>query len=239
MRPLIIAHRGASAAAPENTGVAIRRAFAMRADAVELDVQLTRDRRAVIFHDDRLERTTNGRGRLADHSYSELRRLDAGSWFGPAFKQEPVLLASEALALAKPHRVNLELKRPRRDRSTGLADRVCRILQRTNSVGRVLVSSFDADLLARAKLKLPRLAVALITKRSPSAALRRAAELGCSSWHPHRALVKPSLVKQAHRAGMRVHAWTVDRPAEAKRLVRMGVDGVFTNAPDRIRKAFQ
>jgi glycerophosphoryl diester phosphodiesterase len=142
------------------------------------------------------------------------------------------------LAVAKPHRVNLELKRPRRDRTTGLADRVCRILQHTNSVGRVLVSSFDADLIARAKLKLPRLAIALISKRAPAQAIRRAAELGCSSWHPHRTLIRPSLIKRAHAAGMRVHAWTVDRPQDAKRLVRMGVDGVFTNTPDRIRKVF-
>lgn len=207
---------------------------------VELDVQLTRDRRAVVFHDDRLERTTTGRGRLAQQPYRLLRRLDAGSWFGPAFSGERILLASEALALVKPpRRINLELKRSRQDRTTALADHVCRILRRTGSVRRVLVSSFDARLLARAKAALPRLAIALISRRASGRELRRAAQLGCRSWHPHRAFITPVLITRAHAAGLRVHVWTVDRPREAARLVRMGADGVFTNVPHRIRGALR
>ena len=201
---------------------------------IELDVQLTRDRRAVIFHDERLERTTNGRGRLAQQRYRDLARLDCGSWFAPRFAKERLLLASQALRLIRPpSKANLELKRT--DRAAALVACVSRVLRRTRSVRRVLVSSFDAALLARIKASTPRLAVALICRRAPTRSIRRAAQLGCRSWHPHRTLVSPSLVRRAHAAGLRVHVWTVDRPAEAARLIRMGVDGVFTNVPDRIR----
>lgn len=233
----MIAHRGASAVAPENTGAAIRRAIRMRADMIELDVQLTEDRRAVIFHDDRLERTTTGRGRLSRQPYRNLQRLDAGSWFGASFAGERMLLASQALAMVKPPcRINLELKRTSPDRVKALAEGVCGVLRRTRSVRRVLVSSFDPHLIARVKARLPRAAIALISRRAPAQALRRAAQLGCSAWHPHQRLVRPSLVRQAHGAGLRVHVWTVDRPLDAKRLLRMGVDGLFTNVPDRIRR---
>jgi glycerophosphoryl diester phosphodiesterase len=212
----------------------------MRADMIELDVQLTEDRRAVIFHDDRLERTTTGQGRLAQQPYRNLQRLDAGSWFGTPFAGERMLLASQALAMVRPPcRINLELKRTSPDRVKALADCVCRVVRRTRNVRRVLVSSFDPHLIARVKTRLPRAAIALISRRAPAQALRRAAQLGCSSWHPHRTSIKPSLIQQAHGAGLRVHVWTVDRPLDATRLLRMGVDGLFTNVPDRIRSTIR
>ncbi len=100
-RVVTIAHRGASRVAPEGTAVAIRQALALRAEMIELDVQLTRDRRLVIFHDERLERTTDGRGRVAAWSFRELGRLDHGSWFGPEFSGERILLVSQALRMIR------------------------------------------------------------------------------------------------------------------------------------------
>mgnify|MGYP001573038509 CR=1 FL=1 len=126
-RPLIIAHRGASAVAPEGTRAAIRAAVRAGADMVELDVQMTRDGRLVAFHDDRLERTTNGAGRVSDVPYARFARLDAGSWFHARFADERPLLVSQVLRLT-PRRmgINLELKRTPRRRA--LLQRLLRVV---------------------------------------------------------------------------------------------------------------
>lgn len=230
----MIAHRGASADAPESTQAAIRKAFLLGADMVELDVQLTKDKRPVVFHDDRLERTTTGTGRLSDWRYRDLARLDCGTWFAPQFAGERMLLLSQVLRLATPpHGINLELKRT--SHPTTMVRKVAQCLHWTRTVSRVLVSSFDVPLLARLKVMSPRVARALLCRRRPTRALRQAIALGCVALHPHRSLVSPTLIKQAHASGLRVHVWTVDRLDEARRFVQMGVDGLVTNVPDRLR----
>ena len=230
----LIAHRGASADAPESTRAAIVRAIAAGADMVELDVQLTRDGRLVVFHDERLERTTNGGGVVARWRYRELSRLDCGAWFSPRFAGERVLLASQALRLVPPpHQVNLELKRT--PRPALLIQQLIRCLRWTRSARRVLVSSFDTALLARLRAQRPRQAMAVLCRRRPGQALRKARALRCAALHPHVSLVEPSLVRRAHTAGLRVHVWTVDGLEDARRLIRMGVDGMVTNVPRRLR----
>lgn len=235
-RPLVIAHRGASAIAPEGTRAAIRAAIRSGADAIELDVQLTREGRLVVFHDDRLERTTEGRGRLAAMTYAVLARLDAGSWFHPRFTGERILLAEEALRLI-PRRVpvNLELKRTRRPAM--LVSRVLSLLQRAARRHRVILSSFDPALLRR--LSGRGLALALICRHDPERAMAQALRLGCRAWHPTRALVTRRRIQRAHAAGLAVHIWTVNDPREARRLARWKVDGLFTDDPGRLLKALR
>lgn len=233
-RLLVIAHRGASAEAPESTAAAIRLAFRQQADMVELDVQLTRDGRVVIFHDDRLERTSTGHGRLGRFRYRDLRRLDVGSWWAPRFAGERILLASEALTMCLPScGVNLELKRTSQARA--LIQRVVRCLRRSGTQRRVLLSSFDHSLLTRLKTAAPGVARALLCARGPRHALRRAVALGCAALHPHHSITTSALIRDAHRHGLRVHVWTVDRLDVARRLIRMGVDGIVTNVPGKMR----
>ncbi len=230
---LVIAHRGASAVAPESTRAAIRAAVRARANGIELDVQMTRDGRLVVFHDDRLERTTNGRGRLTAMPYHRLQRLDAGAWFGSGFAGERILLLSQALRLIpRPVLVNLELKRTRTPQA--LIPRLLRVIRQARAEARLLISSFDARLLRL--LRGARLARALITRRDADRSLDRAIRLGCVSWHPHHTLVTAARVARAHEAGLRVHAWTVDQAAGARRLIRLGVDGLFANDPARLRQ---
>ena len=233
---IVIAHRGDSGRAPESTAAAIRAALAAKADMIELDVQMTPDRRLVIFHDDRLNRTTNGHGLVVHRRYQDLLRLDAGSWFGPRFAGERILLVSQALRLIRPPcRINLELKRTRRP--DALIRGVVRCLRWTRTAHRVLISSCDASLLARLRARAPHVARALLCRRRPGPALRQAIRVGCVAFHPHRSLVTPALIERAHAAGLRVHVWVVDRPAVARRLLRMGVDGLFTNVPAVLRSA--
>ena len=236
MTPLITAHRGGSAAAPESTGAAIREAARAGADMVELDVQMTRDGRLVIFHDERLERTTNGRGVLTKTRYADVARLDAGGWFHPRFAGERVLLASQALRLLPPRMgVNLELKRTAASRP--LIRRLLRLLRRFPRRRALLLSSFDPQLLRLAKRSGRPLA--LICRRRPDESLRQAVRLGCAAWHPFRSLVTPRRVAVAHRAGLRIQAWTVDDVRTARRLARIGVDGLFTNDPARLVSALR
>ncbi len=201
---------------------------------VELDVQVTRDRRLVIFHDDRLERTTDGAGRVSQASYGALARLDAGKWFGERFAGERILLASDAARLI-PARlgINLELKRTRRRQL--LVRGLMRLIRRRNLRQRLLLSSFDPRLLEPFAGK--QIALALICRTFPEASLRRAVALGCTAWHPHHTVATPRRIARAHAAGLRVHVWTVDDPGKARRVLRDGADGLFTNDPSTITKA--
>ena len=230
-RPWVIAHRGASAVAPESTRAALREAISAGVEMVELDVQLTRDMRLVVFHDIRLDRTTDGCGPLARTPYRQLARLDAGLWFSPRFVRERVLLASQALRILRRTRTNLELKRT--PHKALLVDRVLRCLRATRAGARVLVSSFDPSLIAIVHRRRPRLATALICHREYPETVRRAVRLGCLAIHPHVALATPTRIRQAHAAGLRVHVWTVDEPRLVRRLAHWGVDGLFSNDPRR------
>jgi glycerophosphoryl diester phosphodiesterase len=230
---ILIAHRGASAVAPENTRSAIRAAARAGAHMVELDVQMTRDGRLVVFHDERLERTTNGTGRFRDARYRELAQLDLGSWFHPRFAGERILLVSEAIRCI-PQRMgmNLELKRSRHQ---GVLLRRLRQLLTRHRVGhRVLLSSFDQRLLRA--MNPSTYPLALICHQHAERSLRRAIRLGCVSWHPFHRLVTPRRVAQAHARGLRVYAWTVDSLPRARRLLKWGVDGLFTNDPAKLRR---
>ncbi|MBI3996033.1 MAG: hypothetical protein HY352_00085 [Candidatus Omnitrophica bacterium] len=232
-RPIVIAHRGASAVAPESTRAAINAAIRAGAAMIELDVQMTRDGRLVVFHDDRLERTTNGAGRLRATTYARLARLDAGTWFDPRFSGERILLASHALRFIPPRvRINLEVKRTTRPKA--LVRTIRALLRRTRHSSRILLSSFDATLLRL--LRRAGWPCAVICRRQADRALACAIRLGCESWHPFHALATPRRVARAHAAGLRVHAWTVDDRRTVRRLLRMGVDGIFTNDPAKVSR---
>jgi glycerophosphoryl diester phosphodiesterase len=235
-RPILIAHRGASAVAPEGTRAAIRAAARAGADMVELDVQLTRDGRVIVFHDARLDRTTNGHGSVERMPYAAIARLDAGRWFHPRFAGERILLVSQALRMIPRRvRVNLELKRTARRQA--LVRRLLRVLRRTGGTSRLLLSSFEPRLLR--PLTSGGLPLALICRRDADRSLTTAIRLGCAAWHPFHTLVTRRRLARAHAAGLRVHVWTVDRPAHARRLVRWGVDGLFTNDPARILRSIR
>ena len=223
--------------APEGTRAAIRAAVRARAGMIELDVQMTREGRLIAFHDDRLDRTTDGTGPVASRRYVHVARLDAGRWFHRRFAGERILLVSQALRLVpRGMRVNLELKPTRR--RAALLGRLLRVVRRSpGGKRRLLLSSFDPSLIR--PLRRRGFAVALITRREPEQALRTAIRLGCASWHPFRVLATPRRIARAHAAGLRVYVWTVEAPLEARRLLRLGVDGIFTNDPARLKRGLR
>lgn len=222
----IWAHRGASAVAPENTMAAFIAAEAAGADGIELDVHLSRDGVPVVIHDDTVDRTTDGRGRVARMTKGELRRLDAGSWFDPAFAGEALPTLEEVFAWADNRlRLNVEIKAV----AAGLA--VIELLQTYPQV-RVLLSSFDHSLLERLRLLNPDLPLGfLIDSRFWRRAVQRAVETRAESVHPRFDLLSHPLLAACQRHGLAVHCWTVDRPDLCSSLRRRGVAGVFTNDP--------
>ncbi|OIR09173.1 glycerophosphoryl diester phosphodiesterase [mine drainage metagenome] len=237
MFPRVIGHRGAAAMAPENTLASFVTAKNQGAPWVELDVQLSADGVAVVFHDECLDRTSTGRGPLSAQSWAALRRLDAGSWFGPAFAGEPIPTLAEAVATIAGLGLglNLEIKLPA-GATAALAERTARIALAEAAplwpahLPPPLVSSFHEAALAEAARRSiwPR---GLLLERLPSDWRQCAERLGCVSLHVAASPLTPAQAFAVKEAGLALLAYTVNRPAQAERLWQWGVDGVFTDAP--------
>ena len=230
VRPLIIAHRGASAEAPENTVAAFRLARRYRAGLVELDVHQTKDGRLVVIHDATLRRTTGCEATVGHLTLAQLRRLDAGSWFSPRFRGEPIPTLEEALAsLGSRMGVNIELKA---GRYPGMEGRLIALLDRLGWIERALVSSFHPSQLARVRGVHRSVAIGILVHPwSLSLALARARRYAALSIHPPARVTTAQLVSRIHRNGRLVFPYTVDHQADRARLIRMGIDGYFTNRP--------
>ncbi|HEX6835172.1 MAG TPA: glycerophosphodiester phosphodiesterase [Polyangia bacterium] len=234
-RPLVIAHRGASADAVENTMAAFRLAREEGADGVELDVMRCASGEIVVFHDDDLERLGKRAGLTRAASLAELREIDLGGG-------ERIPLLDEVLEELGPLLVNVELKSQSKLADDGLAAAVAAILRRHAARARALVSSFDPLLLARFRLRAPDLPTGLLFAHDQSLALRRAWAaplLRPAALHPEAALVDALRVRAWHARGYALNVWTVDDPAELRLLAALGVDGVITNRPKFARSVLQ
>jgi glycerophosphoryl diester phosphodiesterase len=246
--PLVLAHRGASAYAPENTIAAFLLARELGADGVELDVQLSRDKIPVVIHDDTVNRTTDGQGRVSDLTVAELARLDAGGWKTEDYRGERIPTLAQvfdALAdwlrpvgRARPCLLNVELKTDRIS-TDGLEREVTNAIAR-RGLDRVLLSSFNPWALNRAKKFNPRLVRGLLYDSSlpfylPQSWLRFWSDP--RALHPEHSLVTERFVKWARKKKYHINTWTVDDPDEARRLAQLGVNAIITNVPDIIRDA--
>lgn len=226
----VIAHRGASGTRPENTLAAFRRAEELGAHMIELDVQLTRDRKVVVMHDWTLARTTNGRGRVSSRTLAEIRRLDAGGWFAPAYAGEPVPTLAEVLSAVRLP-VNVELKASGAD---GLEAEALAVASEAGALGRIVFSSFDHESLDRLRrLSADATIGVLWTQRSLTHAFTVVERVGATALHLRKEAVSPAGVRDAASRGLQVRVWTVNDPGESGSLVAIGVDGIFTDYPER------
>jgi glycerophosphoryl diester phosphodiesterase len=221
----IIAHRGASGLAPENTLKAIRLALALGAQAIEIDVQQA-DGELWVFHDRRLDRCTNGGGVLTAQSRAYLAGLDAG-------EGEPIPTLWQVMeAIAGRAELHIELK------GAQTADEVAVLTRRAEAQlgftpAHWVVSSFHHPELARFAAVRPEIRLGALTATIPFTLAEFAAELGAWSLNCDVDFVDAALVMDAHRRGLKVLVYTVDHTADLAALVAMGVDGIFTNRPDR------
>lgn len=228
-RPLVIAHRGASGHLPENTLPAYELAVAQGADMIEIDLHRTRDAAVVITHDEDLA-GLGGRGEIADASLAEVRALDAG-------RGERVPVLAEVLDRFGPRiAFNLELKRGKRAEYPGVEAEALAAAQSRGILARTLFSSFYDPVLARLRGLSSHARIALLlSPQDAERPIERALRLGAEAINPWRGLARRELIEAAHGEGLAVYVFTVDEVGEMERLLALGVDGLFTNFPDRMR----
>ncbi|MDB6064805.1 MAG: ugpQ [Pedosphaera sp.] len=239
----IIAHRGASFDAPENTLASVGIAWQQRADAVEVDVHLTRDGKLVVIHDHNSRKTTGVNRRVARRTLAELRTLDAGRWKGREWVGEKIPTLDEVLAtLPARKRLFIEIKS-----RANPASELARVLARSeHPPAQIVFIGFSLPMMKIIKRAFPEYEVCWIavlrrhwrTRRWPDAMKLvekiNAAGLDGVDLLANQAIT-PRLVKRIHEAGLKLYVWTVDSPTVAKRLVEAGVDGITTNRPGWLR----
>ncbi len=235
--PLVIGHRGAAAGAPENTLAGLRMAKLLGCRWVEFDVRLTADGRPILLHDDRIRRTTDGRGKAGALSLAVIRRHDAGSWFGPSFAGERVPTLEEAIALLAELSLgaNVELKAARgREAETGtvVADLLAGLWPA--ELPAPIISSFRREALAGARARAPGIARGMLFRSVPKNWRAIAERFGCTTIHADHQRLRPALVAEIRGAGYPLLAYTVNDPDRANNLFSWGVTTVFSDVPARL-----
>ena len=235
-RTLVIAHRGFSGRAPENTVAAISEAIAIGADMAEIDVTLTADERVVIIHDETLQRTTNGGGNVSEQDFDEIRSLDAGSWFAPQFAGEKVPTLGEVLDTTKGQiLLNVEIKTEAVDR--GISDKVAAAIKERGMTDQVIVSSFSPTALEQMHAVAPEIRTAVLYNKE----LQRGQDpveivsgLGASAFNIRGSRLKAKMLRSCRKHGIPVGVYTVDKPKKMRRWVKKEIAAIFTNHPDRL-----
>lgn len=239
---LVVAHRGFSGAAPENTLIAFQKAIEIGSDMIELDVHLARDGELVVIHDETLERTTNGKGMVADHTLNELKKLDAGSSFGPQFAGEIIPTLKEVLELAKGRAlVNVEIKNPTHKRYsiTELAEKTLAEVQKAGMIDKVIFSSFNPASLEWIEGKEPRAWTAFLFHRPWNSLRDIPGSKEYSVLNLRNIHLTREKVAEIKKAGKKINVYTVNPEEEINQFVDWGVDGIITNHPDRLLKILQ
>lgn len=229
----VIAHRGASKKAPENTFSAFNQALASNSAWIEFDVTLASCGTPIIFHDEHLERTTDGAGLIHNQPYPELAKLDAGAWFAPQFAGEkiPTLAAMVDWLLTNTVYVNIELK-PRAGDEATLVTTVLTTMKPLLESGRLLFSSFSLEALRALRRQDPACRIGLLLHEWRPDWEIMVDELACTSVHLNYELITPDKINAIKARGLSLLTYTVNDPETAKALLTQGVDAVFSDYPD-------
>lgn len=241
-RPIIFAHRGASAYAPENTLAAFKLAERQGAEAIELDAKLTKDGQVVVIHDQTVNRTTGADGLVSQLTLEELRKLDAGSHFDEAFKNELIPTLTEVFeGVGENIFINIELTNYTNINNL-LPKEVAVLIKDHQLQNRVLLSSFNPLSLIRIRRYLPHAQLGLLALPGIPGSLARSRVghlLRYQCLHSELKDVTPALVKNIHKRACRIHVYTVNKAEDMRRLYNWGVDGIFTDDPILARSVFK
>jgi len=230
---LIIAHRGASKQAPENTMAAFRRALELGADGIELDVHLTSDGYLAVIHDEMLDRTSNGKGLVRDRTLAELKELDFGSWFSKDFSGERIPELNEVLRLLSDWDglLNIEIKNgpvfyP------GIEKAVADAVRKYKRLNRTIISSFNHYSLVDIRKYEPGIKTAPLYMAGIYQPWEYARSIGASAIHPLFYNIVPEVMLGCKQNNIMVNPFTVDQPEHIKAMAAAGVDGIITDVPD-------
>ncbi len=228
---LVMAHRGASGSAPENTLAAFQMAIEAKADYAELDVQLSLDGEVVAIHDLTLDRTTNLAGEVRDYTLAELQTADAGSWYAPDFVGEQVPSLRQVMELVQGKmKLNIEVKK-----SQDLPATVTGVIDLIHEFNfqQAMITSFDAPAIELARRLDPNIVTGLIfDKKHPKQQLAGEWQYLCAKY----TLVDKNFVQLAHAAGKKLLVWTVNTQEDILTLMKLGVDGIISNYPAKVKK---
>ena len=238
-RPLVIAHRGGSKWAPENTMAAFAKSLKARADGVELDIHRCKSGELVVIHDETLDRTTSGKGFVKDHTLEELKKLSAGKWFDQEYAAEKLPLLEDVLKLADGKMiVNIEIKNSPVE-YPGIENDLAKVLQDYKYPDKILISSFDHELIRRVHKKTPQYQVAFLDAGIIADVGDYADKIGAKAWNAGFSELRPDAVERAHKAGLAVNVWTVDGHKKWREAMDMKVDGIVTDDPAGLLEYFE
>jgi glycerophosphoryl diester phosphodiesterase len=231
-----VGHRGAAGHAPENTIVSFETALRQGAEVVELDVRRSRDGELVVIHDATVDRTTDGRGKVAEMTLGELRALDAGARHGGAFGGTRIPTLRETLEWASGRtELAVEIKGDPHPQD-GVVEQVVRLVAEHGMVDRVIVISFYHPALRRVRELEPALATGMLYNGYLADTVAAARAAGADCVRPGWRDWNEALVAAVHAAGLVAGAWTVDDEAAMRQVLAMGIDSITTNYPDRLRR---
>lgn len=244
-KPIVIAHRGSSGTAPENTLSAIQQAMASKVDMVEVDLHLSKEGEVIILHDPTLDRTTNGTGKIAAHTLPELRKLDVGSWFSSDFTGEKIPTLSEVFELVQGKTpLLLELKKAEEGLYEGLEEAVIAKVREYKMEEQVVLQSFENEIVDKLVALAPELEVhKLYVGTFPGLPFYNDESFqsgniiqypGVAAINSYYKILSRRTVYQAHHVGKQVYVYTVNEEEDMRKMISFGVDGIITNYPDRL-----
>ena len=234
METRILAHRGASFYAPENTMPSFELALEQGADGLELDVHLSKDDELVVIHDERVDRTTNAKGFVREYSLEELRSFDASNGkAGYAGAQIPTLREVYELLRRTDKMVNVEIKTDIMD-YPGIVDKLLALEDEMGMGGKIIYSSFNHYTVYELLMKRPQARIGLLYLSIFASPWSYAKSMGAYALHPHYITISktPDMAKEYNALGIETNIWTVDEPEWMERLQKMGVTSIITNKPD-------
>jgi glycerophosphoryl diester phosphodiesterase len=233
--PLAIAHRGDPLVKPQNTKGAFLSAMQYDIDMIETDINMTKDNELVVIHDQKVDNISNGKGWVIDHTLGELKKLDFGSWMGPGMGPETILTLEEFIDLTKDDiaALNIEIKNGP-IKYKGMDEKLIAILESCDMIDRVIISSFDHELLKDLKEKKPELLTGILYNAGLIDHIKPVKDAKADAAHPDHAQMTADNIKAIKDAGFLINVWTVDDEEDIKRMIDLGVSGIISNFPGKL-----
>ena len=233
MKPLILAHRGASGTTPENTLISFQKAIEDGADGVEFDVQLSSDGEPVVIHDETLERTTAKEGRVVDSTFKELTSYGAGAHYEERYKNEKIPSLRNVLEIVSDMEViNIELKNNYYNYKN-IEEKVVKITKEMGVIDKVLFSSFNHESMVKMKELVPGSQIGVIYKAGLYQPWLYAKRLGVKNIHPYYKAINKDIIKKCQQNDIKVNVYGTNDDYEIKNLLSLGVDMIINDYPKK------